>query len=67
MDAVKNGKMKAILDPSSPYQMEQFAEMFEKQMSHTSHGKLVMQIKEIQREPNMKAIDNAGNAEAKEH
>ena len=46
MDAVKDGKMKAILDPSSPYQMDQFGAMFEKQMSHTAHGKLVLQIKE---------------------
>ena len=45
MTAVRDGKMKAILDDASPYQMDDFQAMFEKQMSHTAHGKLVLQIK----------------------
>ena len=45
MTAVKDGKMKAILDDASPYRMDDFQAMFEKQMSHTAHGKLVLQIK----------------------
>eukprot|EP01084_Bolivina_argentea_P031123 57616_1 len=42
---VENGKMKVILDDTSPYKLENFLLMFEKQMSHTAHGKLVLEFK----------------------
>merc|ERR1712061_793372 len=58
MNAAKDGKMKAILDPTSPYEMEQFVEMFEKQMSHTAHGKLVMRIKDVSLQKKEDLVDS---------
>merc|ERR1712154_367795 len=46
LQAVEECKMKASLDSTSPYKLEDFQAMFAKQMSHTAHGKLVLQFKE---------------------
>ena len=63
MNAAKEGKMKAILDPTSPYQMDQFVAMFEKQMSHTAHGKLVLQIKDTPLNKKQVAVGGPSNLE----
>eukprot|EP01083_Nonionella_stella_P077691 212273_1 len=45
LTGMQQGKLKPVLDDASPWKLENFMEMFEKQMSHQAHGKLVLQFK----------------------
>eukprot|EP00483_Globobulimina_turgida_P000062 UN00062 len=41
---VESGKLKAVIDQDSPYQFDDFLNMFEKSMAHKARGKLVLEI-----------------------
>merc|ERR1719216_335309 len=46
--AVVDGKLKCVLDETSPFGFDNFQKMFEKQMSHTAHGKLVIEFRKYE-------------------